>query len=288
MRALLATAAAWITCTAALADTAAGSHRYVAVNGARLYTETFGNGPPIVFLHGGLRYFDTSFAMQRGDFARTHAVIGIDQRGLGHSPDTAQPLSYQEMADDTAAVIRELVVGPVDVVGHSDGADVGLLLARDHPELVRRLVISGANLRAGTPPAELRRRAGWSPAQVDEAVRKIAAKLPPRFRAEYAAVSPDGDAHWIALLTKHYTLWLTPVVIESADLRRIAAPVLVMGGDHDFTSLEEIAETYRGLPHGQLLILPDTGHDTFGARPALVNQAIREFLERPPTEDVVR
>src|SRR5450755_1075330 len=107
---------------------------YLDVRGSRIYVETFGSGAPLVFLHGGLLFFDNSFAKQRDYFSSTRKVIGIDRPGHGHSPDNGRPFSYQEMADDMAAVIEKMAVGPVDIIGHSDGGNVGLLLAHDHPQ----------------------------------------------------------------------------------------------------------------------------------------------------------
>ena len=257
------------------------STHIVEVGGAKIHVERFGAGAPIVYLHGGLVFFDNNFGKQRDYFASFREVIGIDRRGHGHSPDDARPFSYREMAEETAAVIRALGLGAVDVVGHSDGGNIGLILAREHPELVRRLAISGANLRPGLPPDELQRRASWTSAQVSEKTRELEAHLPPAFRIDYGKVAPDGPAHWPVLLEKSYRMWLTPVVIEPAELKLIKAPVLVIAGDHDFTSIEATTEIYRALPRGQLLILPSTGHGTFGERPELVNLAIREFLERP-------
>jgi pimeloyl-ACP methyl ester carboxylesterase len=221
-----------------------GSHRYYEVRGAKLYTEKFGHGPPILFLHGGGPFFDTSFAHQRDYFARDHTVIGIDRRGQGHSPDGPWALSYQMMADDTAAIIGQLGLGAVDIVGHSDGADVALLLARDQPQLVRRVVISGANLRAHLSPED-QQSAQRSPEQFAEHVQALADALPPWMRTDYAKVSPDGPDHWMTLLAKLCALWLQPVVIEAADLKHFSMPVLVMAGDHDYTSIEEAAEMYR-------------------------------------------
>jgi pimeloyl-ACP methyl ester carboxylesterase len=258
-----------------------GTHRFYDVRGTKLYSETFGHGAPIVFLHGGLMFFDNAYAKQLDYFSSYRTVVGIDQRGHGHSPDGPWSLSYQGMADDTAAVIEKLGVGPVDVVGHSDGANIALLLARDHPTLVRRLVISGANLRPGLSAEELRQRRLWTQQQLDVKIQALAKQLPPWFQTDYARVSPDGAEHWMTLLAKCYQLWLQPIVIEPADLKRISAPVLVMAGDHDFTSIEETTEIFRGLPRGQLLIVPATGHGTFTARPELVNSAIREFLDQP-------
>jgi pimeloyl-ACP methyl ester carboxylesterase len=273
LRAIFGLIVAFATCAVSAGEPAASSRVYE-VRGVKLYTETFGHGPPIVFLHGGLHFFDNSFAHQRDYFAAFRTVIGIDQRGHGHSPDNSAPFTYEGMAADTAALIKQLGLGPVDVIGHSDGADVGLLLARDHPELVRRLVVSGANLRADLSPSELQARKQRSP-------QEISASLPPKFRTEYLHVSPDGPDHWLTAVAKSWQLWLTPVVIEPADLKNIKIPVLVVAGDHDFTSLEETAEIYRALPRGQLMILPATGHATFEERPEILNAAIRAFLEAP-------
>jgi pimeloyl-ACP methyl ester carboxylesterase len=234
-----------------------------------------------VFLHGGLHHFDNSFEKQRDAFARSHTVIGIDQRGHGRSPDDARPFSYQEMADDTAEVIRRLRLGVVDVVGHSDGANVALILAQKHPELVRRVAISGANLRPSLAPDELEVRRAWSDEQLSEFISKLEQRLPPTFRTDYQAVTPDGPAHWRVVLAKSYRLWLTPVVMNAADLASIQPPVLVIAGDKDFTSIEENAEIYRGLRNGQLFIVPGTGHGTFASKPDLVNPAILEFLDAP-------
>ncbi len=270
-----------LTSTAAYPDSLTGTQRFYEVRGAKLYTETFGHGQPILFLHGGMLFFDNTFTKQRDYFAAYRTVIGIDQRGHGHSPDGPWTLSYKLMADDTAAVIEQLGLGPVDVVGQSDGGDIALLLARDHPQLVHRVVISGANLRSGLTPEDVLRRRAWSSEQLTTKLQALTDSMPANFRPDYGRVSPDGPDHWMSMLSKCYFMWIDPVVIEATDLKKIAAPVLVMAGDHDFTSLEETVEIYRGLLHGQLIILPATGHGTLQTRPDLVNLAIREFLAQP-------
>jgi pimeloyl-ACP methyl ester carboxylesterase len=281
--ALLAAALA-IASPSAHADSPNTTHRFVEVRGAKLYTESVGQGPPILFLHGGALFFDNNFAKQRDYFAANRRVVGIDQRGHGHSPDGAWALSYLQMAEDTAAVIVQLGLGRVDIVGHSDGANIALLVARDHPELVHRIVISGANLRSGLSAEQLLERSHWPPEKSAAKLQALADSLPPWFRADYAKISPDGAQHWMTLLAKCQQMWIQPVVIEPADVKRILSPVLVMAGDHDFTSIEETTEIYRALPKGQLIIVPGTGHGTFLLRPELVNLAIREFLDQPDAD----
>ena len=256
-------------------DTGAPAGRLYEVRGARLYVETRGSGAPLVFLAGGLHYFGNSFEAQTDYFARSRTVIGIDQRGHGHSPDTPQPFSYRDMAEDTAAVIERLGLAKVDVVGHSDGGDVGLCLARYHPGLVRRLVISGANLASGRTPADTERLAHYTYPEIIKALPPIIAS----WGEDYARVSPDGAAHWSTVVAKDWLLWLTPVVLDAAELKAIDIPVLVMAGDRDLIPLDETLKIFHGLPRGQLLIIPGTWHNTFQARPDIVNPAIERFLD---------
>jgi len=247
--------------------------RLYQVRGAQLYVEMTGRGTPILFLHGGLSDFDATFAAQVAYFAAFRTVIGVDQRGNGHSPDTDQAFSYRQMEEDTAALLQQLKLGRVDIIGHSDGANVALLLARYHPELVRRLVISGANARGAYN--------GWLAyarfrLSSDES---FAASVSPQERALYVRASPDGAQHWQAVVAKTKALWATRVVISAADLAAIELPVLVMAGDHDVIPIEETVSIYRQLPHAQLCILPGSGHATMQDQPEQFNRLAREFLE---------
>ena len=283
--AVILTLASVCTATATHAEgSIAETHRFYEVRGAKVYVQTYGSGTPIVFLHGGIVFFDNNFSKQRDYFASFRKVIGIDRRGHGHSPDNQLPFSYHDMAEETAALIEQLGVAPVDVVGHSDGGNIGLLLARDHPRLIRRLVISGANMRVGLDSEERQRQGHWTPEQAAEKVRQLNDQLPPSFRTDYEKVAPDGPEHWWTLLYKSHQMWLASDILQAADLKKIKVPVLVMAGDHDFTSIEETVESYRGLEKGQLIIIPGTGHGTMRDRPDLVNLAIREFVERPEAD----
>jgi pimeloyl-ACP methyl ester carboxylesterase len=247
--------------------------RLYAVNGVKLYVELSGSGPPTVFLHGGLTFFDDAFAKQQAYFSSFRTVIGIDQRGHGHSPDNSQPFSYSQMTEDTAALLQALNLGRVDIVGHSDGGNIGLLLARYHPDLVRRLVISGANSRGDYYGLLAYLRFALS------STDRFAATLSPATRQRYAGVSPDGPQHWITVVGKTKELWATWTVLDPADLAAIQTPVLLIAGDHDSIPLEETLGIFRHLPHAQLCILPDTGHAPMEERPDEFNQMTRAFLE---------
>ena len=115
------------------------------VNGHRMYYETSGSGRTLLLLHGGGNTIHGSFARQLSVFEKTHTIIAPEQIGHGHTPDAAGPLTYARMAGDTAALLTQLGMKDIDVVGWSDGGIVALILAVQHPELVRRVAVSGAN-----------------------------------------------------------------------------------------------------------------------------------------------
>src|SRR6185369_12743635 len=128
---------------------------WATVNNHRLYYETMGTGRPLVLLHGGGNTIHGSFDKQIAEFSKTHTIIAPEQIGHGHTPDIDGPLTYAAMAEDTAALLEQLKVRDADVVGWSDGGNIALILAVRHPDLVRRVVVSGANISPeGLPAAD--------------------------------------------------------------------------------------------------------------------------------------
>jgi len=231
---------------------------WATINGHKLYYETFGHGRPLLLLHGGGNTVEGSFSKQLDAFAKSHTIIGPEQVGHGHTPDAAGPLTYGGMADDTAALLDQLKLKDVDVVGWSDGGNIALILAVRRPDLVRRIVVSGANFSPEGLPAS------------DLAGLRAADEHPP--------------ASLTALDRKLTHMWATsptPAELSPGLLTKIAKPVIVMAGDHDAITLEHTIALYRALPHGRLCILPDTNHGTFINRPEWVNQIAISFFAEP-------
>jgi pimeloyl-ACP methyl ester carboxylesterase len=242
---------------------------YAEIHGIKMYYEIHGEGRPVVLLHGGTSTIRLSFAEQIGVLARNHRVIAIEQMGHGHTGDVAgRELSYEDMAEDTAALLVHLGIPNVEVIGWSDGGQLALRLAFTHPELVRRVVASGVGLGATTPRMQQSIRAlsadHWSAETVDE----------------YAKVSPDGPQHWPVIFDKVKTMWAKPSWgISEPELRKIKAVVLIVAGDRDFTRVEETTSIYRMIPDARLLILPGTDHFTFQKRAGWLNPIIVDFLD---------
>ncbi len=246
---------------------------WATVNGHQIYYEIHGAGRPLLLLHGGGNNIERSWHRQILDFSPTREVIAVEQSGHGHSPDVAGPYSYAQMAEDTAALLRQLQLNDVDAVGWSDGGNVALMLAIRHPELIRRVVATGANTSpsafSATDIANLRDMPAASIMGGD--VLK-----------DYTSLSPDGPGHALIVDKKIKQLWLThPVSSElSMDLlRTVRARVLIMGGDHDAIPLEHTLQIYRALPNAELWILPGTGHGTFVERPDWTDPFVLSFLK---------
>lgn len=247
---------------------------YATVNGVKMYYEIHGSGRPIVLLHGGMHSIATSFAKQIPVLARNHRVIAIEQMGHGHTPDVAgRKLSYDGMAEDTAALLAHLGVRNADLVGWSDGGQIALRLAFTHPQLVRRVVASGVGLGA-TP--EMVQQLG---PQKD--FPKLAASMFPIGYEDYKRVSPDGSQHWDVLGQKGWVMWTGPTWgFTIQDLTKIQLPVMIVAGDGDFPTIEETARIFRAIPKAQLYIVPGTGHSTFQDRPDWLNAVALDFLDR--------
>jgi pimeloyl-ACP methyl ester carboxylesterase len=225
------------------------------IRGHRIFYATRGNGPTLVFLHGGGDSGEHSFVRQLDVFSERHHIVAPDQVGQGRTPDVTGPLSYTAMMQDTATLLEQLKLKHVDVVGFSDGGILALMLAIRHPELVRRLVISGVNISPEGLVTEnlegLRADDTPNPKTMDE-------KL-----AHLWATSPTMDELSLALLAK------------------IQQPVLLVSGDHDVITLEHTLQIFHALPNSELCVLPGTDHGTFSSRPEWLNPIIGAFLARP-------
>ena len=232
--------------------TATARASYASVNGLRMYYEEQGSGPALVLLHGGGSTAQTSFGAIIPTLARTHHVIAPEQQANGHSGDRYRPLSFEQMADDTAALLAQLGVAEADVLGFSNGGVVATQLAIRHPRLVRRLILcSSYYARAAMPPQFWQ---GFS--------RATMADMPPPLRAAFIASAPD-PAQVPVRFAKQVALMEGFHDIPEASIRAIAAKTLVIVGDHDVMSVEHDAQLARLLPHGELAVMPGSHHGTY-------------------------
>jgi pimeloyl-ACP methyl ester carboxylesterase len=248
---------------------------YAPVDGLRIYYEIHGTvsptHPPLVLLHGGGDTIETSFGHVLPEFARDRQVIAFEQQGYGHTADIAdRPFSFEQSADDTAALLEYLHVDQADVFGFSNGGTIALLVTIRHPRMVRKLVIaSGFFSRDGGDPAFWN---GFAHAQLQD--------MPKELRDAYLAVAPHPE-NLQMFFDKSVQRMRDFKDIPTDTIRGIRAPALVIVGDADVVRPEHAVEEFRLLPHARLAILPDTDHMTLMSRSQWLVPMVDDFLDAP-------
>ena len=245
----------------------AAEHGLVSVAGASIYYAIYGRGEPVVLLHGGLGNAD-HWAFQVPALAAQFEVIAIDSRGQGRSTRTRAPVSYDQMASDVIAVLDHLHVARASIVGWSDGGEIALKLAIQHPERVAKLFVFGANYDVnGSKPR-------GAPAAT---FTHYAAKC----RADYQRLSHTPRA-FDALVEWLLPVWRNPMGFTKDQLRAIQAPTMVADGDHDeIIVLDQIVEMSKLIPHAQLQVFAGTSHFALWQDPDDFNKVLLQFLTAP-------
>ncbi len=229
-------------------------------DGVTLYYEAYGEGEPLLLVHGNGGSIGT-LAAQIDYFKAKYRVIAMDSRDQGRSADSQGPITYEKMTDDLAALIDHLKIGPVDVVGWSDGGVEALLLGVRHPGKVKKIVSMAPNLNPG-PDA-------FAPEV--RALIKSMMELP-----EETRTTPEGRRQ-----LKVVGMMLKEPNIPPALLAKVTAPTLVLASDHDLVRLEHVVTVYRSLPNAQLAIFPNRTHLIPYDDPEQFNGMVDRFLAAP-------
>ena len=242
------------------------------IAGIPTYVEESGSGPALLYLHGATEWVGYS-AELTALLAGRFRVIQPERRGHGRTPDVPGLLTFAAMTSDTAALIEHYGVGPVNVVGFSDGAIIGLLLAIERPELVARLVAIGPNARVDGLTDEA---LGW--------LEQVTPETWPRECYDaYARLSPDGPGHWPVFLDKVVEMLLREPDISAGDLARITAPTLLIGGERDMVRQNHFLELHEAIPGSELCILPGVSHEVTTGEPLRAFELTSRFLAGEPT-----
>lgn len=260
---------------------------YAEVNGLRMYYERHGvatDQPPLVLLHGALSGIGTDFGELIPELARTREVIAIEQQAHGRTADIDRPLRTPQMADDTVALLAQLGIHRVDVLGYSMGAGVALDITLRHPELVRKQILLSGGLGAeAMHPGLMEGMDELKPEHLHGST----------FHTDYLknAPRPEDFPRLVARVLDHDLNGMPSVSHEAA--RKVEAPTLTIIGDSDIVRPEHSVEMFRlfgggvmgdtpaGLPNAQLAILPGTSHITAPHRPELLLPMIPAFLDAP-------
>jgi pimeloyl-ACP methyl ester carboxylesterase len=259
-----------MTITTELSPTETG---YVDVNGVHMYVETYGDGTPLVLLHGGMLTIDLNFASLIPTLAGRHRVIGVELQGHGRTADIDRPITPAALAGDVVGMLDKLGVDRAHVLGHSMGAAVALELAVSHGERVRSIVAASASVRPDGMHEDL-----TDPEKMATSTRMPTPQDFAEFREAYQRLSPHPD---------HFEEFLGRLSASNADLQGwsdaqlagITAHVLLLIGDHDFTTVEHGALMLQLIPGSQLAVLPGTTHMQITRRADLLLPILARFLD---------
>jgi pimeloyl-ACP methyl ester carboxylesterase len=224
-------------------------------NGVKIYYEVYGQGKPVVILHGNGGSIRGRAAFIE-EFSKKYKVIAFDNRCHGKSECPAGYLTYEQMADDVDKVLQHLGIDSAYVWGHSDGGIIGLLLAIHYPDKVKKLLASGANLRPDSTAVE--------------------PGLFPLLDAMEAQVKTDSVRY------KQFLLLVQQPHIPDSDLQKIKSDVLIMAGDRDAIRIEHTLEIFKNIPGALLCIMPGTTHFVYADRPQWFKDILYDFFDNPP------
>lgn len=228
--------------------------KYAKVNGIDVYYEVYGEGKPLLLLHGNGGSIAGRSAMLP-KLAEKYKVIAMDSRCHGKS-GCSKELNYEMMAADVNALLNHLKLDSVFIWGHSDGGIVGLIMGYQYPQKVKRLVASGANV--------LPDKTALEPVIVE-------------MMKNYKAI-PD------TVMQKHIKLMVEHPNIDFAKLAEIKAPVMLVSGDRDAVLLEHTVKMFKSIPNSNLCVLPATTHFVGDEKPNLMIFWLNEFFNKQFTK----
>ena len=262
------------------------SRGFADLNGIKLYHEIYGQGAPVVLLHGGLMTIG-EMCQPLDALAKTRQVIAVELQGHGRTADTDRPLSFETMGDDVAALLKHLKIPHADVVGLSFGAAVGLRTAIQHPALVRRLVV------ISNPYA----KPGWYP-EAQKGMSQVGAAM-----AVHLMQTPAGRFSKSWPIPERFPQFLDKMgrllgapYDWSAEVKTLPMPVMLVFADNDSICQKHIAEFFALLGGGvkepgwqntqlsraRLAIVPGYSHYNFVSAPEL-GPLLDKYLAAPLT-----
>ncbi len=234
---------------------------YYTVNGMNMYYESYGDGEPVLIIHDNGGSVE-SLNNQLNFFSKKFRVIVADSRGQGKSLNNRDSINYELMADDYYLLLEGLDIDSVNIIGWGDGGIIGLLLAINYPEKVKKLTIAGTALRTDTMAVRPAAIALWN-----DAITALKDSLA-------AGKKEYKDELLIAKLRAHHA------DIETELLLNINSPVLIISGDKDYVKLEHTVEIFNTIPNAHLGILPGTTHNVLKESAMQCNNMMLRFFNQ--------
>lgn len=242
--------------------------KYVELRGIKMYYEVYGKGEPLLIIHGNGGSIN-NFVYQIPYFAKNYQVILADSRAQGKTVDDSDSLSYEMISEDLNALLDRLKLKDVNVIGWSDGGIEGLLLAMNHPDKVKKLAVTGANL--------------WPDSTaVDPFVYKMVMDQNIKGVDALKRMKNPTPKMKNQLKLMHLLAYEPNIKLET--LKKITCPTLVIGGDHDVIRTKHTVAIAEAITKSYLWILPNSGHSTPVVYKDMFNQLVGDFFAKPYRE----
>jgi pimeloyl-ACP methyl ester carboxylesterase len=256
---------------------------YAPVNGLNMYYEVHGSGDPVVLLHGSFMTITNNWTGWIGELSRTRKVIAVELQGHGRTADVKRDFSYENLADDVAALLDYLRIPRADLIGYSMGAGVAMQCAIRHPEKVRKVVSMSGVFRHD----------GWVKEALDIFPQLTSETLKGSpIETEYKRLS-STPGEFPRFVKRVIAMDLKPYDFGADKLKATKAPMCFIHGDADGVRLEHISEMFRlkgdeifgdvrARSASRLAILPDTTHVTLMERAPVIVPMVNDFLDAKP------
>lgn len=248
----------------------AQSGRYATVNGLHMYYEIHGTGKPLVLIHGAASTIQTTFGRILPDLAKKYQVIAVELQAHGHSDNRdGRQITFEQDADDVAALLQHLKVQKADIFGFSNGGTTALQIAIRHPQLVNKLIVASSMYKRAGVPAPF-----W------EGMKKPEFEdMPAEYNKAFLAINPNQEALH-TMFNQCASRMQQFKDIPDAAIAAIQQPVLILTGDKDVAMPEHAVEMYRRMPNASLSIFPG-GHGTYMAEIMTLKEAHNPPLALP-------
>jgi len=253
---------------------------YAPVNGIKVYYEVYGEGKPIILLHGAFYTISLNWGQLIPELSKTRKVIAIEMQGHGHTPYSDRKLDSKTLASDVAGVMDYLKIDSADIAGYSMGGSIAYQFAVQSPKRLRKLIIISSSYKTeGFLPIVNGAFKDFKPEFFDNTPLQTA----------YDAAAPD-TTKWRAFVAQMIAFAGVPFNVGDSNIAKISAPVLIISGDNDGLDKIELMKTYHLLgggtsadlepmPRSQLAILPSQGHVSLMMQTTAILNYMNSFLQ---------
>lgn len=237
--------------TVSTSDKPAMTSGYSEVNGLKMYYEIYGQGKPLVLIHGGGSTIQTTFEKVIPLFAKNRKVIAVELQAHGRTSDRNADLSFEQDADDVATLLKNLHIAKADFFGFSNGGTTTLQIAIRHPEIIDKMILGSALAKRNGVPEWF-----W-----DFMKHAQLENMPGQLKVAYKQVAADPNDLQI-MHDRDAKRMVNFKDIPDEQIKAIKAPTLIITGDKDVITPEHAIELHRQIANSELAIIPG-GHGEY-------------------------